>query len=522
MIGAAKWLLCLGVAWLALSCTATGIDAVGASCASDSDCESDLVCRQAFCATAQTKSFDLGFRLIPSNDSTLQPQTLPTSVVSNDEPISIALIPSVRASGRVLFVNDQNQVRSDGPLGILSFRKTSGISTPSKQVRLDSDSRYDVLLLPGTYQINFVPDDPQTPPRTWRDIEISLDTDPQLTVPARQITVSGTILDAGLPLRSTGLAAASVVAVAEDGTVSTSDTTDDSGNFQIQIAPAEKTYGLRISATENVGTTFDIKSALECDISRCRNLLGADDQFLVQLESLLDERFATEVELVGDLEQLRGATLELQSTFSWGSLNQRVQVTNSTRLEFLLPLGDWNAIFRPTQESGLSAIESVIEVSGDTPKHVLEPRPQRVVELRLVSSEMPLAGARVEIRKIQHEAESMVLTSGDNGEIEILLDDVADYRILVTPGTSNLSRSVLVASSDELVASSLIEVPLGAAIWGYVLEAPSSENDWVGSADVTVQATQDVAGEQLTVGEANTRTDGYFRMLVPAAPITLR
>lgn len=522
MIRLAKWLLLFGLAGFAVSCTATGIDSVGASCASDSDCESDLVCRQAFCATAETKNFDLGFRLIPSNDSTLQPQTLPTSAVSNDEPISIALIPSVRASGRVLFVNDQNQVRSDGPLGILSFRKTSGISTPAKQVRLDSDSRYDVLLLPGTYQINFVPDDPQTPPRTWRDIELSLDTDPQLTVPTKQITISGTILDAGLPLRSAGLASASVVAVADDGTVSSSDITDDSGNFQIQIAPAEKIYGLRISASENVGTTLDIKRALECDISRCRNLLGADDQFLVQLESLLGERFATQVELVGDLEDLRGATLELQADFPWGSINQRVQVTNSARMEFLLPIGSWQATLRPTQESGLSAIESVIEVSRDTSNHVLEPAARRIAQLRLISSEAPLPGARVEVRKIQNEAESIVLTSGDDGELEILLDDAADYWILVTPGTSNLSRSVLVASGDELEAASEVEVPLGAAIWGYVLEAPSSDNDWVGAADVTVQATQVVSGEHLTVGEANTRTDGYFRMLVPAAPITLR
>lgn len=522
MIRLAKWLLLFGLSGFAVSCTATGVDSVGASCASDSDCESDLVCRQAFCALAETKTFDLGFRLIPSNDSPLQPQTLPTSPVTNDEPVSIALTPSVRASGRVLFVNDQNQVRSDGPLGILSFRKTSGISTPSKQVRLDSDSRYDVLLLPGTYQVNFVPDDPQTPPRTWRDLELSLDTDPQLTVPARQMTVSGTILDAGLPLRSAGLATASVVAVAEDGTASTSDSTDDSGNFQIQITPAEKTYGLRVSTTENVGTTIDIERALECDISRCRNLLGADDQFLVQLESLLGERIATQIELVGDLEDLRGATLELQADFSWGSINQRVQVTNSARLEFLLPLGSWQATLRPTQDSGLSALESLIDVSPDSAIHDLEPNPRIGAQLRLVSSEMPLAGARVEVRKTQNEAESIVLTTDDNGELELLLDEASNYRILVTPGTSDLPRSLLVASSAELAAATEIEVPLGAAIWGYVLEAPSSDNDWVGSADVTVQATQELSGEQLTVGEANTRADGYFRMLVPAAPITLR
>jgi len=515
--------LIIALLGISLGCTAMEPEPIGGTCTSSSECASDELCRLDFCVLNSEVVQNFGFRLVPPNTSMLQPQSVPPAEVSSDEPISIALIPSVRVAGRLLFVNDQNQVRSDGPLGILSLERSSSTTRSSRQQRLDTDSRFDLFVLPGTYTLTFVPDDAETPPKVWSEIALNLDTDPQLTIPARRLAVSGTVLDQPFNAgRLMGLGRARVVALSDRGAASTVGETDDSGAFRIYLLPDSHTYGLRVTF-EDEGSTFEVslKEALECSNTRCVNLLGEDEQFLVQLGSFMTTRIRRKFQFEAAGEDLSGSSVEFTATYPWGAIRLRhsVDVTNSISVN--LPNGDWTVHVKPPADSALASTSYSLRLLDDNVLENIALSQKLNVSLEIIYAGSPVPQSRVEFKPTRGDGDGLVLTTDEDGRLDARLDPDSVYRVLITPGLSAAPRTGLVASASSLSSATKITVPRPTVVWGHVFEPPGDDDVWTPIQDVTVQVFELRDGESLTLGESSTRENGQFKILVPASKATL-
>lgn len=495
------------------------------TCSMDSDCGSDQVCRYDFCVAPSSGPIDLGFRLVPPNTSTLQPQSIVPARVSPEENISIALLSSVRVAGRLLFVNDQNQVRADGPLGVLTFEKRGGLNPVVKQQRLDTDSRYDLYVLPGTYTLTFVPDDLETPPRVWTDVSFNLDTDPQLTIPARRLSVTGVIYDTLVPgFRSQAVPRARVVALTENGAGSTVAETDEAGFFRLFLLPQASVYDLRVVfENEALFREYTLRKALECGGTRCTNLLGEDDQFLVQLDAIMSNAKERQIRFRSSVPgvSLAGASVELASDFEWGTLRIRKVLDQMGEVRTALPSGSWTVLVTTSSDSRTGNLESTLDVQNDLPAYELDLPSRLQVNLDVTDGSIFFEDTRIEIRPLGR-GEAQVVTTDASGRLSTQVDPKMAYRISVTPGVAGQPRSALIATAEELAEARSLLLPKATAIAGRVFGPPGSDDEWVPVGDVTIQAFDGTFGESVILGESNTREDGGFRMLIPVGPAILQ
>lgn len=512
--------LCLMIATL-VACEEPA-DTTSKVCLEDSDCGGGLVCRYDFCVVSTSEPVNLGFRLVPPNTSTLQPQSIAPALISLDESVSIAFLSSVRVTGRLLFVNEQNQVRADGPLGVLTFEKHGGQNPVIKQQRLDSDSRYDLYLLPGTYTLTFVPDDLETPPRVWTDVVFNLDTDPQLTIPARRLSLTGVIYDNLVPgLRSQAVPRAKVVALNANGAGSTVGETDEAGFFRLFLLPQAGIYDLRVVfENESQFREYTLRKALECDTTRCTNLLGEDDQFLVQLDAVMATAKERQIRFNAPGVSLAGTSVELAAEFAWGTLRIRKVLDEMGELRAAMPPGMWSVLVTTPADSQAGNLEVELDVQSGSTMLDMEV-PQRLnVELDVTDGSQFFEDTRLEIRPLGR-GESQVVTTNSEGALITRVDPNTKYRISITPGTAGQPRSALLATAEELAAANRLVLPAATAIAGSVFGPPGSESEWAPVSDVTIQAFDQNFGESVILGETNTREDGSFRMLIPVGPATL-
>lgn len=503
-------------------CTANSVEGPtpGARCVADGECPTSLVCRYDVCVTEDLPARTLAFRLVPPNSTTWKPQWVSASEIDADEPLNIALIPSVEVAGKLLYVNDANQIRPDGPSGVLTFRR-EGQRDALEQYRVESDSRYATYLLPGRYSIVFVPDDTAAPPVSFGTREFTLDTDPELTVPARSVSVTGSLRDALAPgIRATAVARANVVAVSSTtGTASSVGTTDEDGFFTLNVLPQPERYDLRLSyETETYLREVTIRDALDCTESKCTNLLADDDTFQVSLEGVIGTsnvskvRVQTSTELIPDFT---GVVVELRGEFAWGTTRIRRQLQASGEFDVRLPEGSYTTVVSVPREFPFSGVTKTLETSPNQDVLAVDLRPKVSASATIVGLDDRLVdGAVVEFRKSE-ESDPIVVTSDENGEVQVLLEAVP-HRVVVSSNQSGVARGVYTWDPNQPKAR--LELPPAAILVGNVLGSPQTDDakEWAPVENVLVQVVEQIDSENVTVGEATTRADGEFRVLIPA------
>ncbi len=514
-------LVILGV--LASGCTAASeaSNAPGVRCIADSECPSQLICRYDVCVSSEVVPRKLAFRMVPPNSTTWKPQSISASTIDVEDSVTIALLPSIRVAGKLLYVNEANQVRPDGPSGVLTFRR-EGQNNSLEQYRVESDSRYSTYLLPGRYDVSFVPDDISAPPVGFGLREFVLDTDPELTVPVRSISVTGSLRDSpGVGRRAEAVQNASVVAVSRTtGAVSSVGTTDAEGFFTFNLLPQQELYDLRVSyETNDYLREITIFRALECTMAQCSNLLGDDDTFQVSLEAIVGDAAQRQVNLTAARGELvpdfSGVVMEMNGSMPWGTARVRRTLDASGSFGARLPDGDYEVVVSAPQTFPLSSKRDAISVGVDDTSITIPLGPKVNASLEVLDLEnLPGIDARVEFQRLDG-SDPIVMTSDENGMVSVLLED-AKHRIVITAMQNGVARGVF--NWDPMVPTMTLQLPAAAVLTGSVLGAPAdvSNKEWQTVEDVAVQVLENYDGSQVTVGETTTRADGTFRVIIPA------
>lgn len=494
----------------------------GVRCIADSECPTQLICRYDVCVSSEVVPRELSFRLVPPNSTTWKPQSVSASTVDVDEPVTIALVPSIRVAGKLLYVNESNQVRPDGPSGVLTFRR-EGQNQSLEQYRVESDSRYSTFLLPGRYDVSFIPEDSSAPPVGFGTRDFVLDTDPELTVPVRSVSVTGSLRDSPGPgIRAEAVRDASVVAVSRTtGALSSVGTTDAQGFFTFNVLPQADLYDLRVSyETNDYLREITIFQALDCTMAKCTNLLGEDDTFQVSLEATVGDSLQRQVNLVPERTELvpdfSDVVIEMNGTMPWGTARVRRTLDASGSFTARLPDGDYEVVVSTPQSFPLSGKrDSLVFAIDDTAITIgLSPKVSASIEV-LDLENLPATDARLEFQR-QDASDPVVLTADSEGRVNVLLED-APHRIVITAMQNGVGRGVVEWSPSMPTMS--VQLPAAAVLTGSVLGAPTdaSNKEWQAVEDVAVQVLENYDGSQVTVGETTTRADGTFRVIIPAS-----
>jgi len=516
-------LVMMGVILLA-GCTGAPSDSKtpGVRCIADSECPSQLICRYDVCVSSEVLPRELSFRLVPPNSTTWKPQSVSASTVDVEEPVTIALVPSIRVAGKLLYVNEANQVRPDGPSGVLTFRR-EGQSQSLEQYRVESDSRYSTYLLPGRYDVSFIPEDTSAPPVSFGTRDFVLDTDPELTVPVRAISVTGSLRDSpGSGIRAEAVQNASVVAVSRTtGALSSVGTTDAEGFFTFNVLPQADLYDLRVSYDTNVYLReITIFQALDCTMAKCTNLLGDDDTFQVSLEATVGDSAQRRVNLVPERSELipdfSGVVVEMNGTMPWGTARVRRTLDASGSFEARLPDGEYEVVVSSPQAFPLSGKRDSLALVADDAAITIGLSAKVSASIEVLDLEnLPAVDARLEFQR-QDASDPIVMTADAEGKVEVLLED-APHRIVITAMQNGVARGVSEWTPSSPTMS--VHLPAAAVLTGSVLGAPTdaSNKEWQAVEDVAVQVLENYDGANVTVGETTTRADGTFRVIIPAS-----
>jgi len=444
------------------------------------------------------------------------------STVDVEEPVTIALVPSIRVAGKLLYVNEANQVRPDGPSGVLTFRR-EGQSQSLEQYRVESDSRYSTYLLPGRYDVSFIPEDTSAPPVSFGTRDFVLDTDPELTVPVRAISVTGSLRDSpGSGIRAEAVQNASVVAVSRTtGALSSVGTTDAEGFFTFNVLPQADLYDLRVSYdTNDYLREITIFQALDCTMAKCTNLLGDDDTFQVSLEATVGDSAQRRVNLVPERSELipdfSGVVVEMNGTMPWGTARVRRTLDASGSFEARLPDGEYEVVVSSPQAFPLSGKRDSLALVADDAAITIGLSAKVSASIEVLDLEnLPAVDARLEFQR-QDASDPIVMTADAEGKVEVLLED-APHRIVITAMQNGVARGVSEWTPSSPTMS--VHLPAAAVLTGSVLGAPTdaSNKEWQAVEDVAVQVLENYDGANVTVGETTTRADGTFRVIIPAS-----
>lgn len=491
-----------------------------ATCASDSECPADLRCTYDVCVNPDAPARSLGFRLVPPNSTTWKPQWVAPSEVSPDEPVTIGLVTSVKVAGNLLYVDEANKAASGGPSGVLTFRR-DGQRDSTEQYRIGSNTSYSTYLLPGRYFVTFVPEDRTAPPVNFGLKDFSLDTDPELYVPARSIAVSGSLKDAlARGMQASAVAGASVVAISRTtGAMSGIGTTDSDGFFTIKILPLVDRYDLRVTYdTDNSLREVTIHDALDCTETKCRNLLAADETFQVSLEAIVGDSSSRTLSVQAPDQSVRnfsGVVIELKGEFTWGTTRVRRTLDGDGMFSARLPIGSYSVLATTPQDFPLSGITDEISIDDSTEVQLINLPPKITASLSFFGLENePAAGAKVEFQS-DGSVDPVVVAADETGAVSALLEEHS-YRVIVTPSQLGVARGVF--DWSPLKPRQSYTLPPASVLTGSVLGTPpdAAEAMWQPVEDVTVHVIETFDNANIVVGEATTRSDGGFRVVIPA------
>lgn len=529
-----------------------------ALCQQDSECPGEQICAQNICTIAQARETRrLGFTFIPENSSSFLPQrTMQLDVAPGDQ-LDFVLEQSIVVEGEISLADSPNIIQR----GTIVFEPAGNADNLLRhQTSIQPSGRFDIELLPGTYDVTFVSAESDLPNRRWLGIEIgNAATSLPLTLPSRNklVTINGTIThrdpDLGPQSAPLPVEGARVLAVAADGTTSTAGVTDERGRYQIQVWEDTGANSLSIGPSSPDTLIPRVVEQKVLDPSKQDQLTPSTmigtwrassteikfDPLLVdaleeELEILRERRMASSDDTTEDENDALDITewkVTARAKLDRGSLDVNFTldeaIADETGKGITVLTVPHEIIIRPPANYPIG------QISFETPANgvnlielaILEiPLRRKVTGTVLDAQGEPLANARLEMRHVMmtegtsiksafsaEDQRLLTLETNSKGVFTAWLEPNWEYDVVVSPSAStNAPRGIFaLAPGDEEVTFTMPEPML---IYGSVLDA-----NLEGQGNLLIEVYETFRNERRVICETRTGSDGSFRMIAPAA-----
>jgi Cys-rich repeat protein len=532
------WQLCLLLGVVALTaCVFEGTDGPSTTlakeepvCTADAQCPERQICRKNYCVVETASPLEIGLNFIPPNSSPYLPQRIEPRLLDVDDELQIGLEASIAIHGKVFFAD----AATLGPTGVLIVRRPQAEDSFFTYQIPVTRGNFQGFILPGHYDLHFVPDDPSLPRKVWRNKLFTSDTVEELALPQPRelLTVTGSITHKHAAANGEGndlpVPNARVIAIATDtGNMSTAAVTDESGNYQIQVFPRSGTYALHISPADD--TTIIPEVVIE---GRFVAETFNPPPVSVSLGTYLPVSLPLNLQLFEpdsfpspDLLDFEAMTVVFRGQVGNGKVSRQATVTSSGRVNVNLLPAVYDIEIIPSAQSPLARtlhrheltalldrLELTLLLKQRVQGRVQHPDGTPLENTRLRFEATSVTGERSAGRS-QSESFAPRTTTDMEGRFEVWLEP-SNYVVTVTPqGPTGLGRQLLYRTADALTGSDewIIDVTAPSLLAGTLYG-----DDWAPVPDVTVQAFANLAGRLRVVGEAQSNGRGEFRLLLPA------
>lgn len=496
------------------------INSVVGECAVNSDCDGDLVCRAAICAVVEDEPRALGFRLVPPPTSTYPAQTIGVKEIVSDMPVQIGLHPGVHVAGEIRWIGSDAGPGS----GQLKFRSQTDDFSSETAVQANA---YSLYVPTGTYAITFLPANPAQPTHVWRDVVVSLDTDPRLQLSRDHVRVLGTLVRTdALTGESHFVEEARVFATAPgSGVTSSVSVTDPNGNFDLLVPEDAGVFNLHIAPAEPNALKSDpttpyvpeatFEGAFEVSGRQWSNRLDGQDTdvLAVSLGDYANVPIAVPVRLTldGATPDWTGTTATLRTHAGHGTVTVRQHVDRDGVFELPLIAGVYEALVRtPAGHPARSMRLQDLEITSSGINLVLKSRPN--VRGTVVGPNGEPLDAELRFVPVSDVAQQISVRTDEDGTYSTWLD-TEPYTLTVLPSDTTLPRRVLQIENAELPET--IQLSEAVVVWGSVFGMPSETSQtWEGVRDVAVHVLEKSNDALHVVGEGQTNEAGEFRIVL--------
>lgn len=504
-------------------------------CRADAECDSADSCRAGFCVASQEPTRQLEFTFLPGARSGHLAQRLMASAVDPAQSLQFVLEPSLRVSGQVAFTSSLRTVS-----GTLIFQPEGATDRTlfTRQVKLDQGGAYEIFVTPGVYTITFVPSNAPaqintarpTPGRVWKAQRLEADTALNLRLPdPDQIRPVEMLLSSrqDSPGLGAGLAGVRVVAISrETGVSSTSDVTDEDGQFVLYLWRDTGVYDLLLSPTAEAASpapTTTLTSWLDSSQPTLSQNIELDADAVVSREitiTLDDEALASDVVEPTEVQLIIRAQTET------GELSMTRALDASGQLVAQLAPRLYEVEIVPPPASRYARTVVTLDATDPLTRAItITPDARRAVTLQVRDHRGdPVGNARVEIVANAQADDPLAsaygvpwkTTTDAAGEATVWLEQ-RDYTVQITPPVdSGLPRATTTLKAlDEQDAATL---PITLARPGLV-EGTVWSNEagkFKAQDGVLLQIHEVRQGQRVLLGEGQTNARGDFALIIPS------
>ncbi len=495
-------------------------------CDADGECPGDQVCRANFCSVPSASLSGLNFQFLPTNSSSLQPQTALGISTQSGRELNFQLESSILVEGRVTY-----ETSDTGPSGTLVFRARNGAT---RRVDVNPNEAYQVWLRRSVYDVTFLPDDPESTQSRTRFEESFVEGDRRrynfdLVPPDDLIQVRGRLvhssqvagceLPSGKQVPENALPDARIYAVSNNEQYrSTVATSNAEGRFVLRMPRNTGVYNLNIDAASSeciVPTMVNRKAvnSSDTDVTTVQINVGPVPQFRVDL-SELSVRPPDDIPAPDDWSDF---TVELRAPLGRGSFRTQTRLSEDGRIPASLPPATYTTHFIPPTDSPIAPTTHQIPVGDALPKEAFQLEKRRQIQGTVVGPDGdPVSDAQVRVRPVEPppggDAEPLTRRTDQAGQFKAWVNPT-DYTGVVRPkSASGLPANTF--SIDVDATEITVDVPDPFVATGSVLQA--SDGELVGVPNLTLEVRRDTGPHLWTLDQAQTNRDGYFSALLPA------
>lgn len=530
---------------LILSCAACAAEVEGDTtqthsppvCQADADCAPGLMCRLAYCSATATTTRQLEFTFLPSNNSGYLPQRTSALTINPQDELAFELLPSLKVEGAISRSDDPQPVT-----GTLIFERSEEQSKERLYTRQSSvrQGQFQAELVPGLYDVTFLPEDDALPQRTWKSQRFELNSDFTRALPVPR-TISGNVLyreplsDPNSPPRF--VQEAKVVAVSrETGELSTIGQTDEQGYFTLNVWPDSGVYDLVVSPSSATALVPRVvfEAALDTNgpnTTQSLNLGEFSSQgaevFLALPESLQEQLDFSPADLRVILRAPLGkGTLQLSTRFAQVGVTGDDLKTPWVLGLKLLPLEYEIELIPPASSRFARTILSRdLRLATKASEVTLEskaPFSAQLLQRSASGDYVPAAQAEVYLSpRAQEQAkttsssemlEPILAKTDDQGRFYTHVE-LRDYDVEVVPRSSpGQPRAFYTLTADELMQEQALIWRLPAPV---VLVGTVFDEQYQGQADLAIEVHELTNGERRLVAQGQTKRQGTFKLILP-------
>lgn len=495
-------------------------------CQSDAQCGPQLVCRAGFCDAKQNLTRQLEFTFIPTNDSKYLPQRTGLLAITPEDELVFEVQSSLKVQGNI--------TRSNAPgllNGTLIFERSNERYEKiyTRQARI-TQGEFAVDLVPGTYDLTFIPESRALPSKTWSKQTFELNSDFTRALPTLK-TVTGTVSyrilgadEQDIPLLVAG---ARVIAVSkETGQLSTIAQTDDSGFFELAVWPDSGKYDIVIAPNTPLSLVPQVVFENAIDTQS-----GKDDAQNLSLNIGQLPQNTNAVSLSFDKTQLDALDFSpadlrivLRAPTDKGQLqlSTRFGDINTTSEDWTLNMDVLPLVYDieliPPASSRFARTTLRQDMRASTRTYVLQLDEKRPIQAQLLytdsmGTQQPLRDATIRIQPNQDkESDAYELTTDTDGRIYTFVDNTTYDIVVIPPPQLGLPRATYTIDGANSTEQSVTwTMPQPKVLLGAVYD-----DQGTGQSGMTIQVHEGGKDKRRLIAEGRTIAGGTFAIVIPA------